>query len=133
VLLPAFLRLWLLRILIPLDGCQGFINRMGFDSDQIAHFFRLDEWIDPDGVDFDPKVDRQLLHSMHKAAEVEASQAVLQVKLKQNVRKLADLDGLSVADCRILEFTVLIHNERILDDTADYLGVDTRRKLTSSG
>ena len=42
--------------------------------------------------------------------------------LHGNVARLAELVGLSDTDCRILEFAVLIHSERLLDDCADWLG-----------
>jgi hypothetical protein len=38
------------------------------------------------------------------------------------MRRLQELVALSDTDCRILEFAVLIHSERILDDLADELG-----------
>jgi SpoVK/Ycf46/Vps4 family AAA+-type ATPase len=41
--------------------------------------------------------------------------------MTENIRRLADLVGLSAIDCRILEFVTLLHNDRLLDDTADWL------------
>ena len=42
--------------------------------------------------------------------------------LARNVTRLSKLVGLSEADCRILEFSVMLANERMLDDTADRVG-----------
>lgn len=42
--------------------------------------------------------------------------------LRENIVRLSYLVGLNETDCRILEFAVLIHTEKILDDSADTLG-----------
>ncbi len=42
--------------------------------------------------------------------------------LRINVSQLSRLVGLSETDCRILEFTILLHTERLLDDAADWIG-----------
>jgi transitional endoplasmic reticulum ATPase len=42
--------------------------------------------------------------------------------LSSNIQNLATLIGLSDTECKILAFTVMIHNDRFLDDIADWLG-----------
>ncbi len=44
------------------------------------------------------------------------------IRLIDNIAKLRDLVGLSNTDCRILEFAVSLHSERLLDEAADLLG-----------
>lgn len=41
--------------------------------------------------------------------------------MHDNIEQLSKLVGLNNVDCRILEFAVAIHNERLLDDAADWL------------
>lgn len=135
-------RLWLLRILVSLGGHREFIRNHGFNNDTLAEVLGLGHWVDPGQVDvpdflrrsskanhgdleksdFDPKAVQSELRLLHQKAEKQWANAPLPDCLRTNVRQLSDLVGLSPADCRILEFAVLIHNERLLDDAADWLG-----------
>jgi SpoVK/Ycf46/Vps4 family AAA+-type ATPase len=114
--------LWLLRILVPLGGHREFVGSHGFNNDTLAGVLGLGHWIDPSPNDFDPKAVRSELRVLHQKAEKQWAKAALPACLRNNIRQLSDLVGLSTTDCRILEFAVSIHNERLLDDTADYLG-----------
>ena len=136
------IRLWLLRILVPLGGHRAFVSSHGFNNDALAEVLGLGHWVDPaqfdvpdflrrpstahgadlESNDFDPKAAQSELRLLHKKAEKQWVNAPLPDCLGSNVRQLSDLVGLSPADCRILEFAVLIHNERLLDDAADWLG-----------
>jgi len=60
--------------------------------------------------------------NLHVGAERPVGNAKLPHELQRNVGRLADLVGLSGADCRVREFAIMIPNERILDDTADFPG-----------
>jgi transitional endoplasmic reticulum ATPase len=114
--------LWLLRILVPLGGHREFVSSQGFNSDTLAEAVGLGHWIDPSPHDFDLKVVRSELRLLHQKAEKLWAKAHLPACLRNNVGQLSDLVGLSTTDCRILEFAVSIHNEQLLDDTADWLG-----------
>ena len=114
--------LWLLRILVPLGGHREFVRSHGFNNDTLAEVIGLGHWIDPSPNDFDLKAARSELRLLHLKAEKQWAKAPLPACLRNNVRQLSDLVGLSTTDCRILEFAVSIHNERLLDDTADWLG-----------
>jgi SpoVK/Ycf46/Vps4 family AAA+-type ATPase len=114
--------LWLLRLLVPLGGHRGFINQNGFENDALAHLIGLGGWIDSDTRDFDPIAVRGVLRKLHQAGELKLRGAAAPTCLLGNVARLAELVGLSETDCRILEFAVLIHSERLLDDVADWLG-----------
>jgi transitional endoplasmic reticulum ATPase len=118
---PA-VRLWLLRLLIPLGGHREFIGRHGFSNDTVAQMLGLGEWIDPVDRDFDPKVVRAELRKLHQTGERELRDAATPSCFASNVVRLSKLVGLSDTDCRVLEFAVLIHNERLLDDASDWLG-----------
>jgi len=114
--------LWLLRLLVPLGGHREFINRDGFGNDKLAEVLGLGEWINPAPRDFYPKAVRAQLRKLYQAGERKLRGAERPSCLSSNVKRLAELVGLSDNDCRILEFVVLIQNERLLDDTADWLG-----------
>lgn len=120
-LLPI-VRLWLLRLLVPLGGHKDFVASHGFANDELAAALGLEEWLDPDGPSYDQHAIRKTLWKEHAEAERHARRAAIPKVLRANTTRLANLVGLSKTDCRILEFAVLIHNERLLDDAADLLG-----------
>ncbi len=116
------IRLWLLRILVPLGGHREFARTHGFNNDALAEVMGLGHWIDPSPNDFDLKAVQSELRQLHQQAERQCGKATLPACLRHNIGQLSGLVGLSPTDCRILEFAVSIHNERLLDDTADWLG-----------
>lgn len=123
------IHLWLLRILVALGAHREFMPRHGFNSDPLAEMLGLGHWIDPSPIDFDPKAVMSELRLLHQKAEKQWAKIPLPACLRSNVVRLSDLVGLSATDCRILEFAVSIQNERILDDTADWLGQLSSVKL----
>lgn len=116
------IRLWLLRILVLLGGHREFVCANGFSNDAVAEMIGLGHWIDPSPNDFDLNAAQSELRLLHQKAEKRWAKAPLPACLRNNVGQLSDLVGLSATDCRILEFAVSIHNEPLLDDTADWLG-----------
>lgn len=120
--IDPIIRLWLLRILVPLGGQREFVHNHGFSDDTVAEAIGLGYWIDPSPNDFDPKAVRTELRQLHQRAEKQLSQSTLPASLRQNISQLSELVGLSSTDCRVLEFAVSIQNERLLDDAADWLG-----------
>lgn len=119
---PAIARLWMLRLLVPLGGHRSFIHNNGFDNDVVAEVLGLGSWVDSERRDFDPVKVRSELRGLHLDAERRLINAAMPPCLRANVARLSTLVGLSANDCRILEFVVLIHSERLLDDTADWIG-----------
>lgn len=120
--LPNLVMLWILRMLISLGGHKEFVRTHGFSNDAAAEAIGLGAWVDPEDIDYDPKVVRVLMRKLSSEAEKKHRTAVVPSGLARNIEQLARLVGLSETDCRILEFVVLIHNERLLDDMADTLG-----------
>ncbi|MBK8134160.1 MAG: ATP-binding protein [Gammaproteobacteria bacterium] len=136
------IRLWLLRILVPLGGHREFLHSHGFNNDALAIALGLGHWVDSSQFDiplflrrsgrvahtnteeneFDLKTVKSELRLLHQQAEKDWRKATLPVCLRHNIGQLSGLVGLSSTDCRVLEFAVSIHNERLLDDTADWLG-----------
>lgn len=136
------IRLWLLRILVPLGGHREFLHSHGFNNDGLAVALGLGHWVDSSQFDiplflrrpgkvartnteeseFDLKTVKSELRLLHQQAEKDWHKATLPACLRHNIGQLSGLVGLSSTDCRVLEFAVSIHNERLLDDTADWLG-----------
>lgn len=121
--------LWLLRILVPLGAHREFLRPDGFNNDALAEVIGLGHWIDPSADDFDPKAVQSELRLLYQKAEKQWARATPPACLRHNIGQLSDLVGLSTTDCRILEFAVSIHNERILDDTTDWLGLISSVKV----
>lgn len=115
-------RLWLLRMLVPLNAQKEFISKHGIQNDKLAENLGLAAPSDNAPADEGIKQARLQLRRFYVAAEKQFQKAELPVALTQNIRRLADLIGVTETDCRILEFAILIHNDRLLDDTADWLG-----------
>lgn len=127
--IPSIVHLWILRILVPLGCYRDFINANGFSNDSLAELLGLGEWIDPETKDFNPKLIRNQLRRLHQEAELKLPDVASPTCLKENLERLSSLVGLSLVDCRILEFAVFLQSERLLNDIADWLGPLTSVKL----
>ena len=116
------IRLWILRLLVPLNAHPEFITQHGFTNDAVAKALGLGAWVDPENRDFDVKKVRVELRKLYQACEREPHEDAASSCLAGNVARLSKLVGLSEVDCRLLEFAVLISSHRALDDAADWLG-----------
>lgn len=117
-------RLWILRLLLPLGGHRKFISEHGFYDDILADNLGLEK-----ENDFDQRTALLRLKNIYYEAEQSLRHAKLPKNLSKNIARLTGLVGLSSVDCRILEFTVLMHYDRILNSTTDYLGQLTTSKM----
>jgi len=93
-----------------------------FNSDTLAEALDLQEWIQPGPKEFNSLAVRAQVRKAHDALAATAGTLDVPERLSDNISRLKGLVGLSDTDCRILEFAVLIHSERLLDDLADNLG-----------
>lgn len=115
--------LWILRILVPLQGHRKFIEKDCLHDDDIARALGLDDWVDVDEEDFDPKAVLRILRKQHQAAEAQqADQAGDDSPLQRNLDRLAPLMGLTAAEQTILEFTALQANHSVLGEAMELLG-----------
>lgn len=120
--IDPLIRLWLLRILVPMGGHRDFIRPHGFNNDALAEVIGLGHWVDPSPQNFDQKTVQFELRKLHQQAEQHCGKKTLPACLRHNIDRLSSMVGLNTTDCRILEFAVSIYNERLLDDAADFLG-----------
>lgn len=121
--------LWLLRMLIPLGGHQRFVRTCDFYDDDVAVQLGLGHWVGPDSDGFDPRAVRAELRTLHTSAERKWRDARVPALLTANIKRLAELAGLTDVDQRILEFGVMLKTEKYLDRTADWLGLMSSVKV----
>lgn len=128
--------LWLLRMLVTLGAHKHLVNRSGFSNDTVAEVVGLAHWVDPEDREFDPALVRTELRKLHAEAEEQADSPTspatalrLPPFLAHNIQRLSGLVGLSDTDQHILAFVVHLHSERVLDDTADWLGTLSSAKV----
>lgn len=137
------IRLWLLRILVPLSAHKEFVTTGSIGNDALCRALGLEHWLD--SAEEEPEEDFCIsgdesqpekfnyrrfmaeLRATHQQMERDHGKLTLPTLLQSNVERLSQLVGLTPVEGRILGFAILIHNERLLDDTADYLG----RSMTS--
>jgi len=128
--LIPIVRLWLLRLLVPLGVHREFVGEHGFANETLAEALGLGKWIESGEQDFQVRAVRSELRRMHMAAERRQRHALAPATLTANSGRLAALVGLSETDRKVLEFAALIHNERLLDDAADWLGPLSSAKVS---
>lgn len=122
-------RLWLLRLLVPLGLHRKFFDRTGVGNDGLASALDLDAWLDLDPDEYDPATLLIELRSLHAQAERTACSTRPPKVLSANVERLANLVGLGDTDQRILEFAILIHSDPVLENSADGLGLLTSARV----
>lgn len=69
------------------------------------------------------------LKSLHQQAEQHWADAASPQCLQNNLSKLKALMGLNHSDCKILEFAVLLHTERLLSEASSLMGSVSSAKL----
>lgn len=115
------LRLWILRILVDLQGDHSFVRDGGFRSDKLATFLGLGKWHDCSSEDFDQRLIKRELASMlanFNTDEVDRTESPLEV----NLSRLSSQFALNETDIQILRFAILLPTEKLLNSAADCLG-----------
>ena len=120
--LPSEVRLWILRVLVMLDGHRQFIKMDGVQNFGLASVLGLDDWSEQVEGEFDWKAARQELRQLHKAAERGKRLNGLPPVLENNLSRLSSVIGLSDVDCRILAFVAYLKSDQALEDATDFLG-----------
>lgn len=131
------IRLWILRILVPLGCTQKFVCKFGWEDDRLANFLGLNvPEIFDDEEKNDPIESINFLRNMHKEAEANSSaswqEGGLPVELMNNAHALSQRFNLGKVEQDILIFCVLIHSVSELRYAADYLGNLTSPRFFSA-
>lgn len=120
--LDATIRLWALRVLVPLEGHAKLFDGTRFIGTGVAEAVGLKESTEGLWDAAQASAVRVELRALHARAEAGADDCRMPAALAANSRRLADLVGLSPADRQLLEFTVLLHTEPLLEEATDCLG-----------
>ncbi|MGH8054719.1 MAG: AAA family ATPase [Stenotrophomonas sp.] len=115
--------LWMLRILMHLNGQQALIRRHDFSNDELAEAVGLSHWIDVENEDFSRRRVLSELRQLHLTAEQKHARARLPTGLRGNIERLSRLTALNDIECRILEFATCLHAEGMLAAAAETLGI----------
>lgn len=109
--------LWVLRILLDLNGVNGlFSSFTGIDDDVLRAIGMGD--IDKDAID--KKILLKRMKALQK--EYEANPPVITGILQENIIQFGKLLGLTKHELMIFEFVIAIHSHRGLENAADTLG-----------
>lgn len=121
-------RLWLLRILLPLGGLRQLLHD-GQGASGLLATLGVPHALREGGTDAAGLAAiRRVLESDWQALEAQADALVLPVELEENLARLAALVQLSAADCRLLGCACLLQALRLFEDAADTLGPLTPAK-----
>lgn len=107
--------LWILRILLPLNGHRDFITTMrGFSDDALAYFLELDKFID----DIDEKDKKEMFQIMkNRLQKLELSDSLKFPKiLMKNIKKVMKLINLNKVERDILIFTICLKYYDLMDN-----------------
>jgi SpoVK/Ycf46/Vps4 family AAA+-type ATPase len=117
------IRLWMLRILVPLSAYRKFIIQRHYSGDEIAEALGLASWKGTQGQESSPRDILSELREQHLQVELKRASARLPASLVGNIKHLSRLADLNEAECRILEFAICIHGDSLLNDACDMLGM----------
>lgn len=122
------LQLWILRLFFRLGAHKQFMTQHGFNNQPLAGYLNLTKYEDEE---FNHQLQQSILGVLRlRHAELERQIPMAKsTEFQQALESLARRIGLSPAESLILEFTLQLHQEQLLDDTADYLGAMTSAKV----
>ena len=130
-LLPELVQLWLLRMLVLLDGCNCMRSSISYELQNIGPALGLGQALKaemPEG-EVQAHVQKQLVERL-KVVEEQAKNARPPEVLTRNVQRVADLIGLNLIEVRIIEFSVMVKANHQLKMGAESLGNQDKSQLT---
>ena len=119
--LEPIVRLWALRLLVPLKQSKHFIEEFGYSDDDVAEELGLKK-LSADLSNWSRQEATIELRKLHEAAERECYGAKPSPSLQTNVDRVAQLVGMSDVEARILEFLAMLHTNRTLEYVSDNAG-----------
>lgn len=121
----ALIRLWILRLLVPLGASREFISSFGYSNDHLARYLGLPTT----NEQFDMKVTMTELRKQHAQAERRRNSAALPEILARNIARYSELMGWSQADETVIAFTVLMKTDPRLESACFSIENVTTAKL----
>lgn len=107
----TLIRLWVLRLLVPLGGHREFLAMFGYQNDHLAHYLGLPRA----NEQFDMKLAMAELRKKYAQAERRRNLAALPETLTRNIARYSELMGWSKADESVTAFAVLMETEPRLE------------------
>lgn len=107
----ALIRLWVLRILVPLGGSRDFVISLGYQNDHLASYLGLP----PTDGEFNMKLALAALRKTHTQAERRRGSAAIPEILARNIARFSELLGWNEADKAIIAFVALMETDRRLE------------------
>lgn len=133
--LEPIVRLWILRMLVPMGGHRRFIGQHDVSDEGILSALTHSTprtkpqapWMRPsqhraDTLDFDSKKQLKQLQEWWEVAEASAATTVLPTRLAANLARLAAHLSLSSVETAILGFAVLLQTDQVLAAAGNQLG-----------
>ncbi len=122
--------LWILRILLNLDGHREFIDKDNYVSkDTILAFLDGNQFLNEDEKDFTREDVLVFFRKKLKKLEIKKSFTSNKI-LSKNIAQISSLMGLNRYEEQILEFVILLKNHELLDDAVGLLGSDLNTTQT---
>jgi AAA+ superfamily predicted ATPase len=125
---PA-VKLWLLRILVPLGGQRNGMRHGSLRVEQLAEIFSLEDLYGCDADQLDEERVAARMRQLYRETEGKKPAFDCDGFFSRNLDRLAALVGLTETDRRILEFVVMLKTESVLEDTSDLLGALSSTRL----
>ena len=120
--LYPLVELWILRMLITLGAHLEFVSERCLVSDSLGDCLGLSHWIHDEDLEWNRRQALAELRCLHARAEHNAEKVKAPECLARNIAQVANMVGLTPTDQQVLQFAILLNTERLLDDTADWLG-----------
>lgn len=113
------IKIWILRILVLMDGNNKFLAKHGFESNEIARLLGLQEFAYDD---YDHHKSYKKICMLYKSINLKHSGLPKNTVLAKNIAKLSTVFKLTQTESNILHFMVLIKTNPIMGDAIDLLG-----------
>ena len=112
-------RLWILRILVPLGGMKYFVERFGYADEALASSLGFDTHADIENMADHQRTVAKVLQRQYHEAEQHAEDYGLPAMLESNIAQVQGLLGLSREETLLLAFAVMLKLDDRLDSATD--------------
>ena len=113
------IKIWVLRILMIMDGNIKFIGKHFFDSNEIARLLNLEKI---STEEYDCQIAFWEISSQFESINKNTSGLPTNTVLSKNIKKIAKAFSLTTIESQILHFTALVKTNPILGEAIDLLG-----------
>jgi len=127
--LDPIVKLWILRILVPLGGQHEFISDYYLTNNELAKQLGLGHWVEVDRDDYDVRSIRKELLDAYQKAESGAHQCRIPSTLAKNIKQIKGLIGLTRTDIQLLAFVTTLATDHFLEASIEGLGKLSTRAM----